>query len=228
MNNIRNLLLLLLSLSTISSCTIFNNGIQKKEKTQPMESISLTRVVDTTSLETRPMSSQIALQNKELTLPSIENLIDKKDNDYFVPNFYPIINPSQKMRNDSKGDGHFGASRGRRTHNGLDLIVVPGSAVYCPIEGYMKRVAFPYGAGRRNKKWLGCAIEGMGLYRGYEVKIFYMDPFLMGEYVYPNDIIGKAQAISKKYSSRMIDHLHVEVRYKGQLIDPASLFKVIR
>jgi murein DD-endopeptidase MepM/ murein hydrolase activator NlpD len=228
MNNIRNLLLLLLSLSTISSCTIFNNGFQKIEKTQPMESVSLTRVVDTTSLETRPMSSQIALQNKELTLPSIENLIDKKDNDYFVPNFYPIINPSQKMRNDSKGDGHFGASRGRRTHNGLDLIVVPGSAVYCPIEGYMKRVAFPYGAGRRNKKWLGCAIEGMGLYRGYEVKIFYMDPFLMGEYVYPNDIIGKAQAISKKYSSRMIDHLHVEVRYKGQLIDPASLFKVIR
>jgi murein DD-endopeptidase MepM/ murein hydrolase activator NlpD len=227
MNNIRNLLLLL-SLSTISSCTIFNNGFQKIEKTQPMESVSLTRVVDTTSLETRPMSSQIALQNKELTLPSIENLIDKKDNDYFVPNFYPIINPSQKMRNDSKGDGHFGASRGRRTHNGLDLIVVPGSAVYCPIEGYMKRVAFPYGAGRRNKKWLGCAIEGMGLYRGYEVKIFYMDPFLMGEYVYPNDIIGKAQAISKKYSSRMIDHLHVEVRYKGQLIDPASLFKVIR
>lgn len=228
MNNGKNLLLLLLSLVTISSCTIFNNGFHKKGKKQPIEDISLSRITDTIPLETRPMYSQIALDNKGVMLPSIENLIDKKDNTYFVPNFYPIIQPSQKMRNDSKGDGHFGASRGRRTHNGLDLIVVPGSAVYCPIEGYMKRVAFPYGAGKRNKKWLGCAIEGMGLYRGYEVKIFYMDPFLMGEDVYPNDIIGKAQAISKKYSSQMIDHLHVEVRYKGQLIDPASLFNLIR
>lgn len=50
----------------------------------------------------------------------------------------------------------------------------------------------------------------------------------MGEYVYPNDIVGKAQAISKKYSRAMTDHLHVEVRYKGQLIDPTSLFKLIK
>ncbi|MGB0863943.1 MAG: hypothetical protein ACPG19_08380 [Saprospiraceae bacterium] len=227
MNNVKNLLLLL-SLFIVSSCTILNNGFQKKGKTLAAEDIPLQRVVDTTLLATRPISSQIASSAKSLPLPSIENLIGKKSETPFIPTFYPIIQPSQKMRNDTKGDGHFGASRGRRTHNGLDLIVIPGSAVYCPIEGYMKRVAFPYGAGRRNKKWLGCAIEGMGLYRGYEVKIFYMDPFLMGEYVYPNDIIGKAQAISKKYSSRMIDHLHVEVRYRGQLIDPASLFNVIR
>ena len=159
----------------------------------------------------------------------LTKLTANKDNGiHVVPTFYPVVQHNQKMRNDTRGEGHFGASRGRRTHNGLDIIVVPGSAVYCPIEGYMKRVAFPYGTGRRNKKWLGCAIEGTGLYRGYEVKIFYMDPFLLGEYVYPNDIIGKAQAISKKYSSSMIDHLHVEVRYRGQLINPATLFNVIK
>ena len=50
----------------------------------------------------------------------------------------------------------------------------------------------------------------------------------MGEFVYPNEIIGKSQAISKKYSPAMRDHLHVEVRYKGQLVDPASLFNLVR
>lgn len=144
------------------------------------------------------------------------------------PTFFAVVQPVQVLRNDTEGEGHFGASRGRRTHNGIDILVTPGSAVYCPIEGYMERIAYPYGTSRRNKEWLGCAIQGTGLYRGYEVKIFYMEPFLLGEYVYPYDIIGKAQAISDRYSSQMKDHLHVEVRYYGTLIDPDALFQVIK
>lgn len=219
-------LLLLIILSSLGSCTF----LQKAQiaTTAPVEEVSI-RPVDTTSLRPIAFNQSINYVVSKPVLPSIEELTaSEQDGIYTPPTFYPVVQHNQRMRNDSRGDGHFGASRGRRTHNGLDIVVTPGSGVYCPIEGYMKRVAYPYGQGRRNKKWLGCAIEGTGLYRGYEVKIFYMDPFLLGEYVYPNDIIGKAQAISKKYSSSMIDHLHIEVRYKGQLIDPATLFNVIK
>lgn len=183
---------------------------------------------DTTALSSKPMAKELTFAaRKPIFSSSIDKLVTPPSYEHIPPTFYPITRPAQKMRNDTQGDGHFGASRGRRRHNGLDIIVTPGSAVYCPIEGFMKRVAHPYG-GRRNKKWLGCAIEGTGLYLGYEVKIFYMDPFLMGEYVYPNDIVGKAQAISKKYTSAMIDHLHVEVRYRGMLVNPATLFNLIK
>lgn len=146
---------------------------------------------------------------------------------YPHPQFYPITSPYQKIRNDARGDGYFGASRGRRIHNGLDILVSPGSAVYCPIEGIMLRMAYPYGTTRGNHQWEGCVIVGVGDYRGYEVKIFYMRPFVIGDYLFPGEIIGIAQDISRKYSPSMLDHLHVEVRRNGVLIDPATLFKLV-
>lgn len=146
---------------------------------------------------------------------------------YPHPTFYPIVSPYQKMRNDARGDGFFGASRGRRTHNGLDIIVTAGSAVYSPIEGVIFRKAYPYGTMRGNAEWEGLVIVGLGDYRGYEVKLFYTRPFIMGDYVFPGDIIGVAQDISRKYSPSMIDHVHIEVRRNGELIDPAKLFKLI-
>ncbi len=146
---------------------------------------------------------------------------------YPHPTFYPIVSPYQKMRNDSRGDGFFGASRGRRTHNGLDIVVTSGSAVYSPIEGVIFRKAYPYGTTRGNGQWEGLVILGVGDYRGYEVKMFYTRPFVMGDYVFPGDIVGVAQDISRKYSPAMIDHVHIEVRRDGQLIDPAKLFKLI-
>ena len=144
------------------------------------------------------------------------------------PQFYPITSPYQKIRNDSQGDGFFGASRGRRRHNGIDILVTSGSAVYCPIEGVMFRMAYPYGTTRGNDQWEGCVIVGVGDYKGYEVKIFYMRPFVMGDYLFPGDIIGVAQDISRKYNPAMMDHLHVEVRRNGVLLDPAKLFELMK
>jgi hypothetical protein len=178
-------------------------------------------------IPTIDMTKKVDEPPVNMVMPSPE-LLASSAMPHTQPSFFPIVQPIQKMRNDTRGDGYFGASRGRRMHNGLDIITVPHSAVYCPIEGIMKRVAYPYGTGGSNERWTGCVIDGIGPYRGYEVKIFYMEPFLMGEFVYPNDIIGKAQAISDKYSPDMIDHLHVEVRYHNQLIDPASLFDLVR
>jgi murein DD-endopeptidase MepM/ murein hydrolase activator NlpD len=170
---------------------------------------------------------------ESLTVP--ENLQTKLVRNYRLnervqplnPQFYPITSPYQKIRNDSQGDGFFGASRGRRQHNGIDILVAPGSGVYCPIEGVMFRMAYPYGTARGNDQWEGCVIVGVGDYKGYEVKIFYMRPFTMGEYLFPGDIIGVAQDISRKYNPAMMDHLHVEVRKNDVLLDPAKLFELM-
>jgi murein DD-endopeptidase MepM/ murein hydrolase activator NlpD len=54
-----------------------------------------------------------------------------------------------------------------------------------------------------------------------------MRPFVMGDYLFPGDIIGVAQDISRKYSPSMMDHLHVEVRRNGVLLDPAKLFELV-
>lgn len=88
-------------------------------------------------------------------------------------------------------------------------------------------MAYPYGTARGNDQWEGCVIVGIGDYKGYEVKIFYMRPFVIGDYLFPGDIIGVAQDISRKYSPAMMDHLHVEVRRNGVLLDPAKLFELV-
>lgn len=175
MKTINKLLLLILVLG-LSNCTMFKSA--QKSKLSAIDIEDPREKFDTTFLETLPLNTKVELLASTPNLPSIEELIASNEGKVHVPpTFYPIVRPYQRMRNDTQGDGHFGASRGRRRHNGLDIEVMPGSAVYCPIEGMMKRVAYPYGSGRRNKQWMGCAIEGTGLYRGYEVKIFYMSPF---------------------------------------------------
>lgn len=211
----------LTALLLFSSCSFFKNAQSSKKlvKKEPL--------TDFGYISTIPMTEKVAPPEINMVMAEAKDLISPEE-PHVTPTFFPIVQPYQKMRNDDRGDGYFGASRGRRRHNGLDIITTEGSAVYCPIAGVMKRMAYPYGTGRNNEQWEGCVIEGVGLYKGYEVKIFYMKPFMMGEFVYPNDIVGKAQAISKKYSPAMIDHLHVEVRYKNQLIDPSTLFDLVR
>ncbi len=204
----------------LSSCTA--------SKVALTDDIGSNEVIEIERLETLEMLETSVEINENLQTKLVRNYqLQDRALPYPHPTFYPIVSPYQKMRNDSKGDGFFGASRGRRTHNGLDIIVTSGSAVYSPIEGVVFRKAYPYGTTRGNAQWEGFVILGVGDYRGYEVKIFYTRPFVMGDYVFPGDIVGVAQDISRKYSPAMIDHVHIEVRRNGQLIDPAKLFKLI-
>jgi len=133
----------------------------------------------------------------------------------------PPVTPAT-IRSDSAGDGHFGASRGSRSHEGLDLIVTRGQLIHSPISGTLNRYAYPYATDLR---WKGVEITGTGDDAGYVVKMFYMDPALpAGTTVQRGTVVGNAQAISQKYTSAMRDHLHVEVRHGGLLVDPEPLF----
>lgn len=57
-----------------------------------------------------------------------------------------LTNPTgQGIRNDSQGQGHWGASRGSRAHKGLDFATTVGQDIYSPVDG---RVVYATGASK--------------------------------------------------------------------------------
>lgn len=147
-----------------------------------------------------------------------------------MPSQNSLISPVKngKIRNNDKwGKGHYGASRGNRTHNGLDIIAQPKQVIVSPVDGIIKRKAHPYA---NDLRYTGLLIEGSEKHKGYSIKIFYMTPLngIIGKIVKAGEIIGEAQDLANKYPG-ITNHIHIEVRYKNQyknpskLINPASL-----
>lgn len=130
------------------------------------------------------------------------------------------VTEENKIRGcDPSGCGNFGASRGDRTHQGIDIVVKEGDVIKSPIDGEVIRYPFPY-SGDINYK--GILIRN----KDYEVKIFYINPNAPVGKILKGQKIGNAQNIAKKYpSSPMTNHIHLEVRdNKGNLINPTNLF----
>ena len=122
---------------------------------------------------------------------------------------------------DRYGSGKFGVSRdgGKRSHQGLDLVAFPGEKVLSPIEGIVVREARPY---RDDPKYGGLVISGTGDWKGFEVKMFYVQGIKMGR-VRAGEVVGTAQDLGKKYPG-ITNHVHMEVRLHGLVISPASMF----
>lgn len=117
------------------------------------------------------------------------------------------------------GCGSFGASRGARKHNGLDIVTTPGQTIYAPISGKVTRFPFPYSS---DLSYTGIEIVN----EVYKVKIFYMKATVsIGAQVKQGQQIGISQNIAAKYSSQMTNHVHIEVYDKnGKFLDPTKLF----
>ncbi|GAB3568773.1 hypothetical protein GCM10027578_21970 [Spirosoma luteolum] len=132
----------------------------------------------------------------------------------------PVVNP-MTIRVDAGGNGHYNASRIGRTHQGTDVVCRAGQNVYAPFSGKVTREAVPYADDRR---WRGVVLESDAV--GYECKLFYCIPAagIIGAQVERGQLIGHCQAISQKYSSGVTDHLHIEIRQKGQIQNPEQLF----
>jgi murein DD-endopeptidase MepM/ murein hydrolase activator NlpD len=128
------------------------------------------------------------------------------------------------LREDAAGSGRFGAPRGRRSHQGIDILVRKGQAIYAPFTGRFIRKAQPYANDSR--------YDGIVLHAdGYELKIFYLSPlnFTPGQTIRRNQLIGTAQAIAEKYAGSMKNHIHIEVRklVGADLINPEQMFEEI-
>lgn len=121
---------------------------------------------------------------------------------------------------DGFGCGAFGAKRGDRIHQGVDIPTSKGETVYSPISGTVTRFPFPYGDDAR--------YTGIEIKNGtYTVKIFYIKATVpAGAEIRQGQPIANAQDIAAKYGSGMTNHIHVEVRetQTGKLIDPTNLF----
>ncbi len=126
-----------------------------------------------------------------------------------------MINPTGgQIRNDSKGQGHYRAKRGRRLHKGTDYECVPGQRVRASIAGKIRRKVQAYPG---EPEWVGVELVG----KRVTVKLLYVAlyPALIGTTVVAGAFIGVAQDISLKYGPEMTPHVHCEIT----AIDPECL-----
>lgn len=130
-----------------------------------------------------------------------------------------IVRMQRSRRTDKHGSGQFGAKRGARLHQGLDIEARPGEEVYSPIEGDVLREALPY---QDDPSFRGLVIRGTGQWSGYEVKIFYVDGLFCGKTT-PGAAIGRAQNLTFKYPG-ITNHVHVEVRHHGRALSPHEIY----
>ena len=125
-----------------------------------------------------------------------------------------VYNPTGKgIRMDAGGDGHHGAPRGDRWHDGIDFECAPGQGIYMPVTGRVKRLSRPY-ADDPN-------YSGLMLYNDQiEIKLWYFSPSVrIGREYLAGDIIGIAQNIGNKYPG-VTPHVHLRVTK----IDPLLLW----
>lgn len=122
-----------------------------------------------------------------------------------------MINPTGgAIRNDAMGNGHYGASRGNRKHDGVDYLCNAYQRVVAPISGKVNRVIQVY---KSDSTWVGVEIVG----RRATVQLFYVKVTdgLIGQHVVAGDVVGIAQAIGKKYNNggpaMMQDHVHMRI-----------------
>lgn len=132
---------------------------------------------------------------------------------------YPLKRVPQ-MRNDTQGQGSFGAIRSGHKHQGIDLVCSPGEAVFSPVDGVVTRKFFVYSG---DTNFMGCEIQGDD---GEAFKLMYVSPIasLIGKRVKAGQQIATAQDISKKWGASMIPHVHLEMRVNGVLKDPTPFF----
>lgn len=129
-----------------------------------------------------------------------------------------IVDGNQIRGHDAHGDGYYGASRGSRSHAGVDLIAKPGADVYSPFNGTVVREAQAYSD---TSEYKGVVVRGKDEWQGYEAKILYADPpnELRGKEVKAGDKIGTAQDIGQRYKG-ITPHVHFELRKDNKPIDP--------
>jgi murein DD-endopeptidase MepM/ murein hydrolase activator NlpD len=118
---------------------------------------------------------------------------------------------------DARGCGHFGASRGDRQHNGVDLACMAGTLAGSPTDGMVSKIGYPYAD---DLSFRYVEIES----QGYAFRVFYVDPLVSeGQQVKRGDILGSCQSLMQRYPG-ITDHLHFEIKdERGDYVDPTPV-----
>ena len=114
---------------------------------------------------------------------------------------------------DDHGSGHFGASRGGRSHNGFDLLCDAGVPVCSPVAGTVTKVGYPYGD--------DLSFRYVQVSAGaYDFRTFYLEPAVsVGDKVDQGTVIGYGQDLGARYPG-IVNHVHYEIKKAGQYVDP--------
>ena len=119
---------------------------------------------------------------------------------------------------DNWGSGAYGASRGDRTHNGIDYACPPGTSILAPCDGVVTKLGYPYGDD------LSFRYVQITRANGEKWRIFYVEPSVeLNQQVYEGDIVGKSQALGNRYD-KITEHIHLEVKdMQGNYHNPEEL-----
>jgi len=115
---------------------------------------------------------------------------------------------SPQLRVDTRGSGAFGAGRGGRAHNGIDLLVNEGETIHAPFDMYIER----YSKASSNTKTSGIRFSPHSSAEGTHGFIWYFRPYdnVVGGFVRMGEPIGYSQDIANEYGGGMKNHVHIE------------------
>ena len=139
---------------------------------------------------------------------------------------------------DSYGSGAYGASRGSRTHEGIDLSCYPGTKILPFSYGKVTKIGHPYSDDPdtpdineyKHYKYVQITDDD-----NYECRYFYVFPMVkLWDFVSIQDVIGIAQDLTKiygvdeKHKKPITNHIHFEVKKDGIKINPHDYFELIK
>lgn len=147
-----------------------------------------------------------------------------------IKRLWPVSyhNPTGKAvrRTDRYGSGEYGASRGRRTHDGVDYIAQAEQNVVSPISGRVLRISWPYASGIDANVLEGVEIEASD---GTRCWVWYIKPAvnIINQVVKAGvTVIGRAKTLSNRYSKEITDHVHVRLQTRfGSSVNPSTVIK---
>ena len=129
-------------------------------------------------------------------------------------------------KSDRYGSGEYGASRGRRTHDGVDYIAQAEQTVVSPISGRVLKISWPYASGVDANVLEGVEIQASD---GTKCWVWYLKPSvnIINQVVKAGvTVIGKAKTLSNRYSKDITDHVHVRLQTRfGSSINPSKVIK---
>lgn len=119
---------------------------------------------------------------------------------------------------DRWGQGHFGAPRGSRTHNGIDYQCAPGSVVLSSVNGTVSKLGWVYSQRDRNHfRYVEITTNDNHRHRYFYVKPIVPEhaPIEVG------DAIGVVQTLQDIFPG-IQDHVHYEIMVEGDFVNPAN------
>ena len=118
-------------------------------------------------------------------------------------------------KQDAHGSGEWGASRGTRKHNGIDLAAYPGTVIISPVQGTVTKLGYPY-ADDLTYKYVQVTTSA-----GEDHRFFYLNPMVdIGDPVWDGETeLGYVQDLGKRYSG-ITSHAHYEIKVGGEYVEP--------